>query len=227
MNRIRQYNREYQVLETPHQKYNSSFEFLIGSWTDVGLSGFNVKTYDNYDDAENNAQQYPDINWNQLINYHKDNYDAIKNKLVDIINQLKMVVTFSAKLMTPMELKNIMFDRVLHGQKCGDFRLVFDMNDIISFKITNPWMDNLRELENFLVNSSDLRLFSRYENDKLVHLIGKTSIGTTYDIILCPDIIDNLITWKKRNNVNDKTFFNSLKRVSQIQNIIDSSFCVR
>ena len=79
MNRIRKYNNNYQVLLTPHQRYNVSFEFLLGSWTDSGLMGFEVKTVNTYREAEDIASNYPDLNWEQLVLYHKDFYTFIKN----------------------------------------------------------------------------------------------------------------------------------------------------
>lgn len=227
MNRIRQYDDEYQVLVTPHQKYNNSFEFLLGSWTDVGLSGFDVKKFDNYVDAENDALQYPDINWKQLIDYHRDNYDNLKSIILDLINKLRFVVIFSARLMTHSELKNTTFDRILHERDNIDFRLVYDLNDIICFKITNPWYDNLLELEKFLVKHNELRIFDRSEKGKIIHLTGRTTIGTTYEIVLCPDLINNLLEWRKKNDINTKKMIKYHSNILQTQNVIDKSFRIR
>ena len=106
MNRIRKYKSGYQALTTPHQRYNTGFEFVLGSWTDEGLTGFKVYTYDNYYDAECRVGDSPDINWDQLIDFHKDQFPFFRDIIQKVINYAKMAVEFHSHLMTPNEAKD-------------------------------------------------------------------------------------------------------------------------
>ena len=230
MNRIRKYNNSYQVLLTPHQRYNVGFEFLLGSWTDTGLIGFEVKTVNTYNEAENIASNFPDLNWEQLVLYHKDFYTFIKKEIKDVVNSSNITVNIETKLLTPLETKNILFDRVIKGQTTEDniFRLVYNMNDIVSIVITNPWTDNLVELEKHLIKHSRLNLFSKLQRNGVTHLIGRTDIGTTYEIVLVPELVNHWIKWKNNNQYLDKNrHISGLKNILNTQKVIDNSSRLR
>jgi hypothetical protein len=235
MNRIRKVNNKFQVLLAPHQKYNTGFEFLLGSWTDEAITGFEVKEYVALYDAECEALQQPDINWVQLVDYHKDAYLALKQYIHEIIDQSELTVQIKCQLMTPENAKNKMFDRVIKGHlqmnennDMSGFRLPLDMNDIISFSIVNPWTKNLRELERHLVRTSRLNIFNRLEKNGTVHLIGRTDIGTTYEILLVPTIVNNWMEWRL---VNKKTSvarqYGELKKCLDVQKMIDDTVPLR
>lgn len=236
MNRIRKYKNKYQVLIAPHQKYNTGFEYLLGSWTDEGLMGFVVESYDTYYDAEYRASDHPDINWDQLVAYHKDIHDFFRKEITDIIEHSEIPVRFQSHLMTSEETKQIMFDRIIKGQtmtidgdeQSSQFRLIYDMNDIVSFIITNPWSKNLKEMSNRLIQHSRLNIFNIIQKNNIIHLIGKTDIGTTYEIVLIPDTIYNWIQWKKINrNLSEHTFASTLKNILKSQQIIDRNPVLR
>lgn len=229
MNRIRPYNKHYQVLTNPEQKYNS-FEILLGCWTDANIYGFEVKEFETYADAAEEALQYPDIPWGKLCDFHKDVYFQLKQQLQNIIDETRMSVTFVPTLMDPKEIKSTLFARVIQYQddKEESFRPLLDMNDIISFKITNPWFDNLLEMEKILINQPCLRIFQRFEKFKLIHLIGKTSLGTTYEIVLCPDLLSNILDWKKKASTTQLMNLGKyLSAILKLQKVIDSSFRLR
>ena len=66
------------------------------------------------------------------------------------------------------------------------------------------------------------------EKNKVIHLIGRTDIGTTYEIILCPDLLHNWIMWRDMNNHLPRSkLISTLKNVINTQNIIDKSFVLR
>ena len=88
-NRIRKISNGYQVLTTPHRKYDVGFEFMLGSWTDETLLGFKVFEFNNYADAECEALRHPDINWEQLYEYHKDQYILFGEIIMNILNYSK------------------------------------------------------------------------------------------------------------------------------------------
>ena len=230
MNRIRKYNNNYQVLLTPHQRYNISFEFLLGSWTDSCLMGFEVKTVNTYREADDIASNYPDINWEQLVLYHKDFYNFIKKEIKNVVDSSNITVNINTNLLTPLETKNILFDRVIKGQTTEDniFRLVYNMNDIVSIVITNPWTYNLVELEKHLIKHSRLNLFSKLQRNGITHLIGRTDIGTSYEIVLVPELVNHWIHWKNNNKNLDKAIHISrLKNILNTQKLIDDSSRLR
>jgi hypothetical protein len=235
MNRIRKHNNKYQVLMTPHQKYNTGFEFLLGSWTDEGLMGFEVKEFNTYYEAESVAIEHPDINWDQLVDYHKDQYIELKGRVDGIIKSTYMSVQFKAHLLTPEQTKNKMFDRVIKGHELlrtknstSGFRINFEMNDIISFLIINPWTKNLREMESHLLKDNRLNIFNVIRNNSVVHLVGRTDIGTSYEIVLVPTLLDNWMDWRNINyNLSLARHLGELKNCINAQKLIDNTHVLR
>jgi hypothetical protein len=235
MNRIRNTGKTFQTLITPHQKYDTGFEYLLGSWTDDAIMGFEVREYKSYYDAECEAVNHPDINWDQLIDYHKDAYMYLKDHIQKLLYRTKICIQFKSQLMTPEQTKNTMFDRVLKGQQSmieksdtSGFRTVYNMNDIINFSITNPWSKNLAELELRLIQSDNLKIFNRIEKNTIVHLIGRTDIGTTYEIVLAPTILNNWMEWKVMNkNMASYHHLSALNNCIKTQKMIDMSPVLR
>lgn len=235
MNRVRKYNNIYQVLVTPHQKYNVGFEFLLGSWTDEGLMGFEVREYPTYYEAECMADQHPDINWDQLVDYHKDAYIFLRDEIKSVLDHTKIAVQFKSQLMTAEQAKNKMFDRVIRGQETlqeknstSGFRIIFDMNDIISFTIVNPWTRNLIEIEQFLFNNARLRLIHVVRKNNVTHLIGRTDLGTSYEIILVPSVLNNWMEWKVLHPEMGLPYhMATLKNCIKTQKSVDETLCLR
>jgi hypothetical protein len=229
MNRIRKYkssngyNTKWQVIMTPHQDYNVGFEYLLGSWTDEGIMGFKVLEFDSYDRAVEIATNHPDINWDQLVDFHKDSYLFLGKLIGEIVSDSNMICRTSSKLLTPDEAKDRMFERIQRYEMIGDTRSVLEQNDLISYRITNPWSGNLAEIARRLMRSQRLRIFKKMEDSSILSLIGRTDIGTTYEIILCPDLIANWLDWKEIKDLNDKQYEKSLKSMIELQKTIDRS----
>lgn len=197
MNRVRKLGDEYQVLMTPHQRFHSGIELMLGNWTDPHLSNYYVETYNTLEDAMARAYNFPDINWDQLILYHKDIY----GKLFEIIRYEIDVNNFDMALepilMNSYQAKNLMFDRVINYGK--RFRLIYHMNDIISFQIVNPYTENLKELAEILSLNQALRIMYKVEGNGVIKLVGKTDLGTSYEILLIPSLVDNWKKWTIKN----------------------------
>lgn len=235
MNRIRNVGKTFQTLISPHQKYNVGFEYLLGSWTDDAMMGFEVREYKSYYDAECEAANHPDINWDQLVDYHKDTYVCLNAHIKQLVARTKISVGIKSQLMTPEQTKNAMFDRVLKGQQSmiekndtSGFRTVYNMNDIISFTLTNPWSKNLAELELHLMKSDHLRIFNRIEKNAIVHLVGRTDLGTTYEIILVPSILSNWMDWLNMNkDLPSSHHLSTLKNCIKTQKLIDATPVLR
>jgi hypothetical protein len=220
MNRIREYGKQYQVLISPIQQYNTGFEFILGSWSDETLKGFQVETYDSYNKAEYRAFMFPDINWVQLSEFHKDGFKYLKTQMKKTIKYTGFDnIRVISKLMTPSETKNTMFERIMKYQKKNDdFRLAYHMNDIISFTITNSYSSVLKKLSLNLIKNSRLNIKTVSEKNKIIRLIGKTDIGTTYEIVLIPDLVYNSMYNKTIKNINE------LQKIIDMQNKIDSIY---
>ena len=235
MNRIRRIGKTFQTLITPHQKYDVGFEYLLGSWTDDAIMGFEVREYKSYYDAECEASGHPDINWDQLVDYHKDAFVCLRDHIQKLLSKTKISVQFKSQLMTPEQTKNTMFDRVLKGQQTmieksetSGFRTVYNMNDIISFSISNPWSKNLAELELILMQSDRLRIFNKIEKNTIIHLIGRTDLGTTFEIVLVPSILNNWMDWRDMNkNLSSSHHLSTLRNCIKTQKIIDTTPVLR
>jgi hypothetical protein len=221
MNRVRKINDQYQVLLTPHRRYDSGIELMLGNWTDPHFDGFYVETYNTWEDAMSRAYQLPDINWDQLVLFHKDIY----SKLFDIvryeINVNSFDVQIEPRLLLPRQAKDLMFDRVLgFGER---FRLAYHMNDVIAFFITAPYSANLMELAEILSVNQALRIAYKTEDDTgIIRLVGKTDLGTSYEILLAPTLIAHWSKWAMRNpQIPTEQKVNKLKEIKAQQKDID------
>jgi hypothetical protein len=229
MNRVRQYGNKFQVLITPHHRFHTGIELMLGNWTDPHLVNFRVETYNSWEDAMDRAYQFPDINWDQLVLYHKD----IFAKIFDVIKYEISVNNFDVsnyfiepRLLNSYQIKDIMFDRVIgFGER---FRLAYNMNDIISFRITNPYTVNLEELaEIFSVNQA-LRINFKTQEDGVIKLVGKTDIGTTYEIILWPTLVAQWGKWAEKNmDLSSEIKMKKLKEILEQQKVIDQKVNLR
>jgi hypothetical protein len=194
MNRIRKVDEgRYQVLITPHQMYNTNFEYLLGNWTDEYLRNYEVREYETLRDAQNIAFTMPDLPWDRLVHFHKDSFLENRELIKRVIKENDYKVEFEPKLMTPELLKNVMFERVMNFGK--RFALSYNMNDIMAYHIINPWSSNLEMMAKKLIAEPSLRIYRRVNSDKVIYLLGKTTFGTTYEIALWPTIIAQWSKW--------------------------------
>ncbi len=221
MNRIREYNFRYQVLITPTMPYHTSFELMIGNWTDEHLRNYYILEFDNLGDAQCEAFKHPDLDWEKLVLMHQHSFYDLKKLIKEILDSHNFIGEIQPRIFSPEELKQTMFDRVMYYGK--RFTLKFKMNDIIAFHIVNPFSKNLSEISNYLENDSRLRIIRKFVNNGVIHLIGKTDVGTTYEIGLWPTMIAQWARWVEENphisNENKKyTFMESVKKQDQIDN---------
>jgi hypothetical protein len=198
MNRIRKYGNKYQVLITPHHRFHSGFELMLGNWTDEHLKTYQVIIFNTKEDAMIKAFQHPDINWDQMVLWHKYIFD----KLTDIIKYEINVNNFNDVsllpiLLRPKHLKNIMFDRIM--DQGNRFRLGYHMNDIISFHITHPYTSNIQELSTILSENQALRIIYKTQDKGIIQLVGRTDLGTTYEIVLWTTLTANWARWAQQN----------------------------
>jgi hypothetical protein len=220
MNRVRQYNDKYQVLITPHHRFHTGLELMLGNWVDENLSGFKVEIYNSWEDAMDRSYQFPDIIWDQLTLYHKD----IFAKLYQIIKYEIQVNNFNVnvlpKLLNPYQTKELMFNRVMSfGER---FRLGYHMNDIISFHITCPFSSHLEELSEIFSINQALRILYKTNDEGIIRLVGQTDLGTSYEIVLWPTMIAEWGKWAEKNShIPNELKLKKLKEARKKQDIID------
>jgi hypothetical protein len=226
MNRIRKHGNKFQVLITPTQMYNPQFEILVGGWTDEYLRNFYIAEYDTMGEAQCEAFKHPDIDWEKMVLMQKNAFHDIKNLLQENINKHKFIVDFIPQYMDQYAIKNNMFNRVMqHGNR---FTLAYHMNDVISYHIISPWSKNLLEIADKLNADPKLKLFKRYNSNGVIHLIGKTDLGTTYEIGLWPTIISQWARWVQEHpNVSQETKKQTFQEAVSKQSEIDAGFSLR
>ena len=85
-NRIRKYKDHYQVLISGTDMYDTVGQ-MMGSWTDDKLRNYSIEDFHAEDDALAEAYNYPDLNWESIVSYHKEVfkhlYKLIKSELDD------------------------------------------------------------------------------------------------------------------------------------------------
>lgn len=226
MNRLRQYNDKYQVLITPYHRFDSDASLMLGGWNDPDLKGYKILTFDTMEEAMGEAFNHPDILWNRLIEFHKDIYVELYMRIKNKITANGIVCEYDPYLLTGEQLKNIMFDRVMnYGER---FRLTYNMNDIICFHITNPWTKNLKIIMKILQNDSRLRITKYTYESGIYRLVGETSLGTSYEIVLWTTVLGNWGKWCYLHpNIPKEQIEKNLQNALMTQSEIDNRQYIR
>lgn len=228
MNRIRQKDDKYQLLITPHLFYSPSMELIVGGWDDEHLKGFDIEEYDALDNAQYKAFQMPDIDWYKLVRMNSIYFNFINTIINKVIKKYHFKVHIDSHIMSPNELKNVTFDRV---HKLGErYTMTHNMNDIISFCIINPWTINLEKLSKILISIPELRIRKKFiYYGHVIHLVGLTELGSTYEIKLWPSIIHQWALWEsKHSKGKDKDSLNrGFRNMLKQQLIVDDGYTIR
>ena len=137
MNRIQELNGKYQVL------ISGNTEDFLGRLSKFSVSNAYLEEFDTLEKAQIRSFQLPDLNWYKIINYHKYEYKRIEKDIKNVIkNELNsLTFIFESNLKSPQELKDIVFRRLNHYK--NDFVLDSNINDIITYNISNPWSKNI------------------------------------------------------------------------------------
>jgi hypothetical protein len=231
MNRIRIKNNTYQVLHTPNLIIAPSMELLTGNWDDEDLKGFYVEEYDNLSEAQCSAFKMPDIDWYKLVRLNVDEYHKNNKYINHRLKQFNMFSNIESHLMSPDELKETTFNRVL---KFGErYSTTYNMNDIITYSIIDPWTSNLNKISYMLEQDDNLKIFNKkvYWN-KITILTGRTDLGLTYEIKLFPTILWKWAKWthwyaRTNKNENQIAIDTQRKKSIALQNTIDKTMNVR
>lgn len=226
MNRIRKHKNKIQVLITPHHRFDPGFELMLGAWTDDHLRNYSIKEFVDMDDALEEAFNYPDIDWEKMVIFHKDIFVKLHKIIKSELQYNDFIVELEPQIMSAEQVKHAMFDRVMKFGK--RFKLNYNLNDIIGYHIINPWGKNLREIFKVLRDNKNLRIV-RYETDNgVIRAIGETDIGTNYEIILWPTLVAHWARWVvKHPDLPLETKEASLKDVLNTQNQIEKTINIR
>lgn len=226
MNRIRKYKDVFQVLITPHNRFDSGFELMLGNWSDDHLQNYSIKNFQDKDDAFEEAFNYPPIDWEKMVLFHKDIYVKLHKIIRQDIEASNFIVELEPKILTGDQLKDIMFDRVMiYGKR---FRLDYNLNDIFGYHIINPWSKNLIEIKKKLESNANLRIVRTETSSGVIRLIGETDIGTNYEIVLWPTLIAHWARWVSKNpNLVDSVKKTSLKDMLESQLQIEKNASLR
>lgn len=229
MNRIRKFGTTYQVLITPTQVSNAGFELLRGdlsSFDDSFLRNYTVLTFNTMAEAQVEAFNYPDIDWDSLVLLHNNAYVDLRELIKQDLDAVNINIIFEPHMMTSLELKDTVFNRVIrYGER---FNLSYNMNDVISFNIVNMWTKNLDEIASHLVNDFRLRIRKVKRVSGIIILMGITEVSSAYEIRLIPTVFDQYIKWMKKNDItNTELKQNMLEKCLKQQAQIDNGPVVR
>lgn len=224
MNRIRNIDNIYEVIVTPNLTFDPDMEIISGNWTDPYLKGFYIKKFNSHDEAYFFSSTMPDIDWVKLIRSNKDFYNIIQDKIIKILDSHNFTYDINTVLIDPVKLKHTVFERV--KSKRNNFTLATELNDIVTVTITNPWYNNLEDMVSVLKRVYDLKIKKIIRKNKIIILIGKTYLGTSYTIKLIPNLIKHVNDWKD-NNVHNKEdlyyYYEVMNNMMSIQNKIDKT----
>jgi hypothetical protein len=229
MNRIRKINNHYQVFITPNSYAlpSSNIDFtltLLDNWYDTEFTDYHIIEFDNLQDAQFEAFKYPNIDWYKIVLFHKNIYDSLIININKIIFNHKLIVEFNSQLLSEEQLKNKIFEKL---STCNHTKsLSTEPNTVFGFSICNPWTSNLEKISKILTQNRELNIIGKTINKGVIYLIGKTPLGTTYEIILWPTMLYYLTKWKTINNGKysnmENIYSNKCNNITELQKIIDS-----
>ena len=222
MNRIRKFNNKYQVLITPNYTTNPSIELLLGYILDENIMKFSIKEFDSLNDALALALSFPDLDWNKLILIHKDIFFQLNNTIKQNLNYHKFIYDYKFNILTPQQLKNLIFNRVMHNGK--RFIEFYNFNDIISFDIINPYTNNLIQIKNVLKNISKLNIVKIIQTNTHIKLIGITQNNSPYEIRLWHTLMYDYIYWLHINQLNPVDYINKINTIKQNIKYLDLNY---
>ena len=229
MDRIRKYRGKFQVLHSPSQVSNAGFELLRGdmvSFDDSFLRNYSIATYGTLADALYDSYYYAPLDWDSLVLLNKSAFYDLQLLIKEDLNAFNINVQFEPKMMTPLELKETMFNRVMmYGSR---FKASYQLNDIISFNIVSMWSRQLDEVASHLVSDGRLRIEKVKKYPGMVTLIGLTDLSMAYEIRLTTTIFDQYYKWVAKYDIQDKVLLDKvMKKCLKQQKAIDSGIVIR
>ena len=212
MERIRKSDK-YQVLINPNYRTNPSIELSLGSLLSQEiLRDYEVKEFNTISEAMNCAFNLPRIDFDKIISDCVDCYKILIKEISLTLSGYDVLI--ENYLMTPNELKNIIFDRVINqGRRFN----LYNFNDVIAFDLSVNYKFELIKIEKLLMDNKKLRLVRRIETPTFIKLVGLTQNNATYEIRLWTHEVKSLMRWIYINNKNPSDYSFEIKKVLDIE----------
>lgn len=186
MNRFRKFNNNYEILNFPHLTYHSGLEFVLGNWLDKNFGGFSVETFFDKETAVENMHKHPDFNFDQIVLFHKEIYNKLYEIIIKKLKKNSVKISFLPMLKNSRTLMNDFYDRIKILK--DKFRLIYHMTDIISFNIIVEEEQIANHIARHFIVDQELKILyvkkNQLDDTRYIKLVGKTDIGTAYQIII-------------------------------------------
>tara|TARA_B100002019_G_C21099347_1_gene512700 strand:- start:64 stop:723 length:660 start_codon:yes stop_codon:yes gene_type:complete len=216
MNRIqKQKDNSYNVL------ISGNSDSIISELSEYSITKMYIENYESKEEAMIRTLDLPDLNWGNIVNYHKFEFKRLKDLIFKTIEDTSVYMEFVPILKSPKKLKKEVFDRISYYKNI--FHPNKHINDIIVFNIINPFTKNLKNIIPLLTRNKDLNLEKSFTKDKIIiSLVGTTKNNTPYTINLYPSVMYNWL--KSSEKIEDKEQMNdTYKKALELQNNIDLS----
>jgi hypothetical protein len=216
MNRIqKQKNGNYNVL------ISGNTDSIISELSEYSITKMYLEEYESKEEAMIKSLDLPDLNWGNIVNYHKFEFKRLKDLIYNTIEDIGIYMEFIPILKSSIKLKKTVFDRINYYK--NTFHPNKHVNDIIVFNIINPFTKNLKNVMPLLTRNKELNLDKSFTKDKkIISLVGTTKNNTRYTINLYPSVMYNwLKASEKIDNVEQMN--ENYKQALELQNKIDLS----
>jgi hypothetical protein len=217
MNRIQKIkNNLYSVL------ISGNTDSVISELSEYSISKMFIENYNTKEEAIQKAITLPDLNWGNIVNYHRYEFKRLKDIVYETISKYGTYIEFIPILKSPDKLKKEVFNRINYYK--DTFHPNSHINDIIVFNIINPFSQNLKNIRPFLKNNKELNLNKSFTKDKKIFsLVGTTKNNTCYTINLYPSVLYNWL--KTSEKISDIEKMNkNYKKTLELQDTIDKSY---
>lgn len=209
MNRIREVNGIYQVLINQNYRTNPAIELTLGSLlSEEYLRDYEVKEFNNMQDAMNLAFNLPAIDFNKI---RSDCIDCFKKLNKEIFKSIEDVIKiYQPYLLTQEEIKNAIFDRVINNGRRFTF---YNFNDVIAFDIVINYPSEIPKIIDLILMNKNLRIVKKVITSTHTKLIGLTENNITYEIRIWTHEVRDMMKWLFVNKKNPYDYMQEIGTV--------------
>lgn len=213
MNRIRVVNDKYQVLLNQNYRTNPAIELTLGSLlTQEYLRDYEVKEFNTMNDAMNLAFSLPPIDFNKIRSDCVDCFKMLNNQLTHSLRTV--ICDLKPHLLTPEDIKNAIFDRVINYGRRFNF---YNFNDVIAFDVIVNYQIEMSKIIDLILMNKKFRIIRKEQTPSHVKLIGLTENNISYEIRIWTHQMHDLMYWIFRNNKNPYEYKEEIARIIRQQ----------
>lgn len=178
LNRIYKFGDKYYLLYSNRSNAYNETDIIMGNWNDPNLYGyFNLLPYNSLNEVSNNSKGMSNIFWDQIVLWHSEIYRELKKNVEKSLGGCDI----SSFLLDSRSLKRTFFHKLMI--KKDKFNLLFDLSDIITFKIICK-KDLFNDIVAMISNNYFFNIKYKKQYPQYMEFIGITSLGTSYKILL-------------------------------------------